>query len=80
MQRSAYGPTIVEVLKDRVLSMDDVERQLHIIYLANDILFNRFEASDSTLSLFLYSAFGSYMNGRAVGYMFPPRETFHMMH
>lgn len=53
MQRSAYGPALVEVLKDRVLTMDDVERQLHIIYLANDILFNRFDASSSTLFLSL---------------------------
>lgn len=70
MQRAAYGPALVEVLKDRVLSMDDVERQLHIIYLANDILFNRFEASDSTFVLIFYSAFGNYTNGRAVGYLF----------
>ncbi|XP_024401408.1 uncharacterized protein [Physcomitrium patens] len=40
MQRAAYGPALVEVLKERVLSMDDVERQLHIIYLANEILFS----------------------------------------
>ena len=50
MQRSGYGPALVEVLKDRVLSMDDVERQLHIIYLANEILFNRYESSDSTFA------------------------------
>lgn len=50
MQRSAFGPAMVEVLKDRILSMDDVERQLHIIYLANDILFNRFDASGSAFS------------------------------
>lgn len=57
MQRAAYGPALVEVLKERVLSMDDVERQLHIIYLANEILFSRFKTSDSTLVPFLCTAF-----------------------
>jgi hypothetical protein len=42
MQRAAFMPALVEALKERVLSMDDVDRQLHVIYLANDILFNRF--------------------------------------
>jgi hypothetical protein len=42
MQRAAFGPMLAEALKDRVLATDDVERQLHVIYLANDILFNRF--------------------------------------
>jgi hypothetical protein len=65
MQRATYGPALVEVLKDRVLSMDDVERQLHIIYLANDILLNRFEVS--AVVLFFYSA---YVNGRAVAHLF----------
>ncbi|KAJ4982432.1 hypothetical protein NE237_033269 [Protea cynaroides] len=31
---------LADVLKDRVLALDDFERQLHIIYLANDILFD----------------------------------------
>lgn len=52
MQRSAYGPAIVEVLKDRVLSMDEVDRQLPIIYLANDILFNRLGILFTVLSVY----------------------------
>ena len=56
MQRAAYGPALVEVLKDRVLSVDDVERQLPIIYLANEILFNRYEGSDFAFIPFFYSA------------------------
>lgn len=41
MQRSPFAPALAEALKDRVLALDDSERQLHIIYLANDILFDR---------------------------------------
>lgn len=74
MQRSAYGPAIVEVLKDRILSMDDVERQLHIIYLANDILFNRFGFYSS---LFFCR---SYINKLEAGHMFPLCESFDMLH
>ncbi|XP_077210367.1 SWAP (Suppressor-of-White-APricot)/surp RNA-binding domain-containing protein [Tasmannia lanceolata] len=40
MQRSPFAPALAEALRDRVLSLDDSERQLHIIYLANDILFD----------------------------------------
>ncbi|KAJ4981393.1 hypothetical protein NE237_032230 [Protea cynaroides] len=40
MQRSPFAPALAEVLKDRVPALDDSERQLHIIYLANDILFD----------------------------------------
>ncbi|CAL5366824.1 unnamed protein product [Camellia sinensis] len=40
MQRSPFAPTLAEALRDRVFGVDDSERQLHIIYLANDILFN----------------------------------------
>ncbi|CAH9093409.1 unnamed protein product [Cuscuta europaea] len=40
MQRSPLIHTLAEALRDRVLSLDDSERQLHIIYLANDILFD----------------------------------------
>ncbi|XP_042478674.1 proline-rich protein 36 isoform X2 [Macadamia integrifolia] len=40
MQRSPFAPALAEALKDRVLALDDSERQLHIIYLANDILFD----------------------------------------
>lgn len=41
MQRSPFAPALAEALRDRVFQVDDVERQLHIIYLANDILFDR---------------------------------------
>ncbi|CAN0890095.1 Calcium homeostasis endoplasmic reticulum protein [Linum grandiflorum] len=41
MQRSSpFAPALAEALRDRVFSVDDPERQLHIIYLANDILFD----------------------------------------
>ncbi|MED6144417.1 hypothetical protein PIB30_015421 [Stylosanthes scabra] len=40
MQRSPFAPALAEALRDRVFALDDVERQLHIIYLANDILFD----------------------------------------
>ncbi|XP_044471412.1 calcium homeostasis endoplasmic reticulum protein-like [Mangifera indica] len=40
MQRSPFAPALAAALGDRVLSVDDSERQLHIIYLANDILFD----------------------------------------
>ncbi|KAJ9672000.1 hypothetical protein PVL29_025582 [Vitis rotundifolia] len=40
MQRSPFAPALAEALRDRVFAMDDSERQLHIIYLANDILFD----------------------------------------
>ncbi|GMN39864.1 hypothetical protein TIFTF001_009097 [Ficus carica] len=39
MQRSIFAPALAEALRDRVFGVDDSERQLHIIYLANDILF-----------------------------------------
>lgn len=41
MQRSVFAPALAEALRDRVFAVDDSERQLHIIYLANDILFER---------------------------------------
>ncbi|ERN06855.1 calcium homeostasis endoplasmic reticulum protein [Amborella trichopoda] len=40
MQRSPFAPALAEALRDRVLTLDDSEKQLHIIYLANDILFD----------------------------------------
>ncbi|CAI8615007.1 unnamed protein product [Vicia faba] len=40
MQRAPFAPALAETLRDRVFALDDVERQLHIIYLANDILFD----------------------------------------
>lgn len=41
-QRSPFVPVLAEALRDRIFSLDDAERQLHIIYLANDILFDRY--------------------------------------
>ncbi|CAA0810883.1 SWAP (Suppressor-of-White-APricot)/surp RNA-binding domain-containing protein [Striga hermonthica] len=40
MQRSPFLAALAEALRDRVFSLDDSERQLHIVYLANDILFD----------------------------------------
>ena len=42
MQRSPFTPALAEALRDRIFALDDSERQLHIIYLANDILFDRY--------------------------------------
>ncbi|CAL5347889.1 unnamed protein product [Camellia sinensis] len=39
--RSPFAPALAEALRDRVFGVNDSERQLHIIYLANDILFDR---------------------------------------
>lgn len=41
MQRSPFAPALAEALRERVFAMDDSERQMHIVYLANDILFDR---------------------------------------
>ncbi|KAM1247339.1 hypothetical protein EV1_043061 [Malus domestica] len=40
MQRSIFAPALAEALRERVFGLDDSERQLHVIYLANDILFD----------------------------------------
>ncbi|KAF5947122.1 hypothetical protein HYC85_017350 [Camellia sinensis] len=40
MQRSPFSPALAEALGDRLFGADDSERRLHIIYLANDILFD----------------------------------------
>lgn len=40
MQRAPFALALEETLRDRVFWLDDVERQLHRIYLANDILFD----------------------------------------
>ncbi|XP_057958890.1 uncharacterized protein LOC131151633 [Malania oleifera] len=40
MQRSPFAPALAEALRDRFFDIDDSERQLHIVYLANDILFD----------------------------------------
>ncbi|KAF4346553.1 hypothetical protein G4B88_011053 [Cannabis sativa] len=42
MQRSIFAPALAESLRDRIYSVDEPERQLHIIYLINDILFERY--------------------------------------
>ncbi|KAF0904658.1 hypothetical protein E2562_036028 [Oryza meyeriana var. granulata] len=39
MQRSPFAPALAEALKDRVFALEDSERQLHIVFLVNDILF-----------------------------------------
>ncbi|PKA63707.1 hypothetical protein AXF42_Ash016991 [Apostasia shenzhenica] len=40
MQRSPFAPALAEALRDRIFALEDSERQLHIIFLANDILFD----------------------------------------
>ncbi|MQM19932.1 hypothetical protein Taro_052941, partial [Colocasia esculenta] len=40
MQRSPFAPALAEALRERMLLLDDSERQMHIIFLANDILFD----------------------------------------
>ncbi|KAJ6807084.1 calcium homeostasis endoplasmic reticulum protein [Iris pallida] len=40
MQRSPFAPALAEALRERIFALDDSERQLHIIFLANDILFD----------------------------------------
>ncbi|BBN12459.1 hypothetical protein MPTK1_5g20260 [Marchantia polymorpha subsp. ruderalis] len=51
MQRASFAPALAEAMRDRVLSLDDVERQLHVIYLANDILFNSLQHRSSPTEL-----------------------------
>ncbi|KAK4757720.1 hypothetical protein SAY87_019021 [Trapa incisa] len=40
MQRFPFAPALAEALRERVLTLDDSERQLHVVFLANDILFD----------------------------------------
>ncbi|KAL5559409.1 hypothetical protein UlMin_035620 [Ulmus minor] len=47
MQRAIFAPALAEALRDRIFTMDDSERQLHIIYLANDILFESSQRRNS---------------------------------
>lgn len=42
MQRSPFAPALAEALRDRIFTMDDSDRQMYIVYLANDILFDRY--------------------------------------
>ncbi|KAJ8534055.1 hypothetical protein K7X08_007379 [Anisodus acutangulus] len=51
MQRSPFLPALAEALRDRVFSIDDSERQLHIVYLANDILFDSLQRRINPLEL-----------------------------
>ncbi|KAL6992040.1 hypothetical protein U1Q18_010151 [Sarracenia purpurea var. burkii] len=51
MQRSPFAPALAEALRDRVFAVDDSERQLHIIYLANDILFDSLQRRINPLDL-----------------------------
>jgi hypothetical protein len=41
MQRAAFRAALAEALKGRILAADGIEPQLHMVYLANDSLFNR---------------------------------------
>lgn len=43
MQRLPFAPALAEALRDRVFALEDSEKQLHIVYLANDILFESFQ-------------------------------------
>ncbi|CAM8970188.1 unnamed protein product [Rhodiola kirilowii] len=40
MQRSSFAPSMAEALKERIFQVNDSEKQLYIIYLVNDILFD----------------------------------------
>jgi hypothetical protein len=42
MQRLPFAPALAEALRDRLFALEDSERQLHIIFLVNDILFERY--------------------------------------
>lgn len=39
MQRLPFAPALAEAIRERVFALEDSERQLHIIFLVNDILF-----------------------------------------
>ena len=51
MQRSPFAPALAEALRDRIFALDDSERQLHIVYLANDILFDRYHSNAVSIML-----------------------------
>ncbi|KAG8074867.1 hypothetical protein GUJ93_ZPchr0006g44267 [Zizania palustris] len=51
MQRSPFAPALAEALKDRVFALDDSERQLHIIFLVNDILFESLQRRNNARDL-----------------------------
>ncbi|XP_037458623.1 calcium homeostasis endoplasmic reticulum protein-like [Triticum dicoccoides] len=39
MQRAPFAPALAEALRERLFALEDSERQLHIVFLVNDILF-----------------------------------------
>ncbi|KAJ3671359.1 hypothetical protein LUZ60_007438 [Juncus effusus] len=39
MNRAVFAPVLAEKLRERVFALEDSERQMHVIFLANDILF-----------------------------------------
>lgn len=51
MQRSPFAPALAEALRDRVYAVDDSERQLHILFLSNDILFDSLQRRTNTHDL-----------------------------
>ncbi|KAL5200144.1 hypothetical protein ABZP36_021347 [Zizania latifolia] len=51
MQRAPFAPALAEALKDRVFALDDSERQLHIIFLVNDILFESLQRRNNARDL-----------------------------
>uniref|UniRef100_A0A0D3GK00 CID domain-containing protein n=2 Tax=Oryza TaxID=4527 RepID=A0A0D3GK00_9ORYZ len=51
MQRSPFAPALAEALKDRVFALEDSERQLHIIFLVNDILFESLQRRTNSRDL-----------------------------
>lgn len=51
MQRSPFAPALAEALRDRVFAMDDSERQLYIVYLVNDILFDSLQRRNNPREL-----------------------------
>lgn len=51
MQRSPFAPALAEALRDRIFSLEDSERQLHIVFLANDILFDSLQRRPNPLDL-----------------------------
>jgi len=51
MQRLPFAPALAEALKERVFVLEDSERQLHIIFLVNDILFESLQRRTSIRDL-----------------------------
>lgn len=51
MQRSPFAPALADALRDRIFSLEDSERQLHIVFLANDILFESLQRRTNPLDL-----------------------------